>query len=228
MSEGAVPTPLDRADTFAGRSVEVLRGMILDGSLPAGDRLNEVQLSTSLGISRGPLREAIQRLASEGLVEMVTHRGSFVRSFTPGELTDLYELRIALEKHAVRLVAERGLPADLAPLTAMLGATDQLMADDEQKAYPSELDFHAQLVGLAGNEPILRAAVRVGQQIQMARARSARQPERARDALREHHEILDAIAAGDGETAATLMHEHLRRSLDSALAVLGSGGASGR
>src|SRR6266849_3470977 len=91
-----LPLPLERPEqTFSGRAVNVLREMVLSGRLRAGERLNEVELANALRISRGPLREAIQRLRSEGLLTAVSGRGAFVRSFSDDELRELYEVRIA-------------------------------------------------------------------------------------------------------------------------------------
>jgi DNA-binding GntR family transcriptional regulator len=123
VTEQTRPPKLGRVATYAGRSLEVLRTMILDGTLAPGERLNEVHLSQALGISRGPLREAIQRLASEGLVEAVTHRGVYVRSFSARELSDFYELRIALETHAVRLAARYSPQDRIDELGQMLDET---------------------------------------------------------------------------------------------------------
>lgn len=226
-----IPAPLERvANTFAGRSLEVLRNMILDGALLPGERLNEVELARALGISRGPLREAIQRLTSDGLVVAVSHRGAYVRSFDAAELAELYEVRIALETHAVRLAARRADAGDLADLQEMLRLTEEVLEPGGASAYPSELDFHQRVVALAGNPMLLAATVDVHQKIQLARARSGRQPERAMRAFEEHRDVLGALLEGDGEAAAALITAHLEHSLQSGLALLrsdSSGAAAG-
>lgn len=219
MSE-QTPAKLGRLATYAGRSLEVLRGMILDGKLAPGERLNEVHLSQALGISRGPLREAIQRLASEGLVEAVTHRGVYVRSFTPHELTDFYELRIALETHAVRLAARHAPQQRIDELTHLLDHTETSMGNDATRAYPADQDFHARLAALAAKPPLITALTEVDRKIQLARARSANQPHRARTALDEHRAIVAALATRNGDHAATLLEAHLTSSLTNAVAVL--------
>lgn len=209
--------PLDGVSTYAGRAVEMLRTMILDGTLRSGERLNEVHLAQSLGISRGPLREAIQRLASEGLVGVISHRGAFVRAFDSEELADLYEVRIALETHATRLVAKSASREDLTALAESL-----VDAFEVGNAYPPELDFHTHLVRLTKNEPLLQATIEVGQKIHLARSRSARGPARAEAALTEHREIVASLLDGDGNTAAFLLTEHLSKSLKNALMLLSS------
>jgi DNA-binding GntR family transcriptional regulator len=217
VSEQSRPSKLGPVETFAGRSLEVLRGMILDGTLSPGERLNEVHLSQALGISRGPLREAIQRLSSEGLVEAVTHRGVYVRSFSARELSDFYELRIALEAHAVRLAARYAPQERIDELTAMLDETETSMGTG---AYPADHDFHERVARLAANPPLLAALTDVGRKIRLARTRSAYQPRRARVALDEHRDIVTALAERDGERAATVLEAHLTSSLTNALALL--------
>lgn len=220
MSEQTRPDKLGRMATYARRSLEVLRDMILDGTLSPGERLNEVHLSQALGVSRGPVREAIQQLASEGLVEAITHRGVFVRSFSARELSDFYELRIALETHAARLAARYAPQDRLDELGGMLDETESSMGQDTLGAYPDQPDFHARLVRLAANPPLWEALTDVERKIRLARARSAHQPRRARTALDEHRAIVVALADRDGDHAAALLEAHLTSALNSALAVL--------
>lgn len=214
-----LPGPLERPEeTFSGRAVDVLREMVLLGQLKPGQRLNEVELANALGISRGPLREAIQRLRSEGLLTAVSGRGAYVRTFTAEALRDLYEVRIALEAHAVRLVAQKLGAEGLAELRELLDATDHSVATDQ--TYPQDLDFHQRVVALADNPALLDTVTEIHRQIHLARWRSGHVAVRAKQALEEHRQVLDHLAAGEGEEAAAVLTEHLRHSLQSALEVL--------
>src|SRR5262245_8309178 len=124
----SLPDALERSGmTVADRSRAVLREMVLDGRLAPGQRLNEVELAAALGISRGPLREAIQRLASEGLLTTISHHGAYVRKIDGAELRELYEFRVAVETHAVRLAATRVSQADLDGLRLMLDRTAEIL-----------------------------------------------------------------------------------------------------
>jgi DNA-binding GntR family transcriptional regulator len=220
-----LPAPLERhTETFSTRTVEVLRDMVLTGKLRTGERFNEVELANALGISRGPLREAIQRLRSEGLATTVTGRGTFVRTFTPRQLEELYEVRIALETHAVRLAASDLDGESTRELHQLLDDTGKLLANDQ--AYPRDLDFHLQLVALSGNQELVQATVTVLRQIDLARSRSGREPSRAQAALTEHHEIVELLDRGRAEQAAKALVKHLRSSLRSALSVLESDGSA--
>ena len=214
-----LPAPLERpVDTFSVRAVVVLRDMVLTGKLRAGERLNEVELANALGISRGPLREAIQRLRSEGLLTMVSHRGAFVRSFSDDELRQLYEVRIALETHAVRLAVRENSSSGIRDLRDLLVATKEAMVTGP--AYPRDLDFHRKLVALTGNQALIDATTDVHRKIDLARSRSAYRAARARDAFAEHEKIVYHMANGRAETAAKVLTKHLLSSLESALAIL--------
>lgn len=216
-----LPSALERpSHTFSSRAVDVLRSMVLRGQLASGERLNEVELAGALGISRGPLREAIQRLISEGLLTAISGRGAFVRTFTPESLGDLYEVRIALEVHAVRLAAAAAGQDDIAELRSMLDRTGEAVTGGS--SYPEALDFHERLVALSGNSALRAAATEVHRQLSLARSRSGQVSERAREALDEHGAVLDQVARGDADKAADLMTLHLRSSLRNALEVLRS------
>jgi DNA-binding GntR family transcriptional regulator len=213
--------------SLANRGAGALRDMILNGVLGPGERLNEVELSTALGISRAPLREAIRDLASQGLLTIVTHKGAFVPSYTADDLRDIYEVRIAVESHAVRLVALRNSPADIAELITLLDRTEEEVRRSGSRAYPESLDFHGRVLELTGNQHLNEISTSVGQKIQLARMRSGHRPERAQVALDEHREIVDSMGS-DPDAAAALMIRHLQLSLASVLRVSETSPESGQ
>lgn len=220
MPEPDITRRLRRDNTFSYRTESVLREMILDGTMLPGQRLNEVALASSLGISRGPLREAIQRLTGEGLLTAVSHRGAHVRAFERSEVIELYELRAALELHAVRLVIERASDDDLCDLESMLSETQHQMALTGKREYPQQLDFHLQLVRLGGNQALTRAALEAHRLIALARSMSAHVPMRARAAVVEHTDLVASLRDRDADRALMIMSEHLAHSMQSALAIL--------
>lgn len=220
-TSGKIPGTVVQSANYADQVSQILRRMIFDGQLRIGQRLNEVEISSSLGISRAPLREAIQALANEGLLMTVPNRGSYVRTYTPDELGDLYELRIAIEVHSLGLTAVRANPDELHDLDTMLDDTRERMDSEEQSLhYPEELDFHLRLVGLARSPELLGAARSVHQRITLARSRSGHQPHRAKDAFDEHRELAGRLRAGDAVGAGRLLERHLRESLANALSIL--------
>ena len=206
--------PLKRPDhSLAHQSMDTLRELILTGALRPGERLNEVELAAALGASRAPLREAIQRLASQGLLTVVNGKGAFVKDFTAEDLGELYELRAALETHAVRVGAERSARQDLVALNSILDATEAVFLESGEQSYPDDRDFHAALVALAGNSRLADAARGVQDLLQIARLRSGHSPTRARAALAEHRKVVDRLLASDGDGAAVILQRHLDASL---------------
>lgn len=190
----------------------MLRRAILDGIFAPGQRLNELELSQSLGISRSPIREAFQSLAKEGIVTLVANRGAFVAEFDLREIEELYEVRNALEVEAARLAALRADEHDLSLLQQAL-AMNRLALGGDRESYPPDLDFHDHLVDSVRNPRLAREIAEVNQLLRVARARSGFVPERARAAYEEHVAIYEAIADGDPERAATEMRNHLNECL---------------
>ncbi len=207
-------TRVERAN-IREQAASILREQILDGTYEPGARLNEVEIADAMGTSRGPLREALQRLAAEGLVDLVPNRGAFVRTFSPVELKQMYEFRQIIESGAARLAAQRASASDVAALRSMLDETDQLLGMTADVAYPATPDFHHRILELSGNAALVRAGTELQTQVHIARQSSGRRPGRARAAFEEHAGIVDAIEARDGDAAAEAMARHLAHSLAS-------------
>jgi DNA-binding GntR family transcriptional regulator len=197
-----------------------LRAQIVEGQIPPGERVNEVVLAQQLSLSRGPIREALQRLEGEGLIEIVPKRGAFVRSFGKQELGDLYDVRIALEMMAARLAATRRIDEDIVSLRESLAEAKREL-ELTGHHYPPELDLHRLLVESARNPELARILGVVNQQIRLCRARSGWEPVRAQQAFREHNNIIKAVIRGDPEAAAAAMHVHLANALRSIYELFG-------
>jgi len=215
--------PIERiGHSFADQVEEALRQQILSGRHAPGDRLNEVEIAGELGVSRGPVREAMQRLARDGLVEVKPHRGAFVRNLEPAEIRRLYEVRIVLECTAARLAAERRTSEDIARLTALLdSSTEALNLSGDDPHYPHHLDLHELVAVVSGNDRLHRIVVQINQELKLVRAVSGFRPERAPRALVEHGDVVAAIVAGDGARADEQMRLHLMQSLDNTLRLAG-------
>jgi DNA-binding GntR family transcriptional regulator len=210
---------LPRQTTFSNQSAAVLKQMILAGELKVGQRINEVEIANALGISRAPLREAIQALVNEGLLVAIVNRGAFVRTFSEDELEDLYELRIALELHALSLAAVRASPEQLDELDMFLDETGSRMGAAEARHYPGELDFHLRVVELSRSRELLASASSVNQRISLARSRSGHEPERAQHAFEQHRAIVRNLRKKELSAASGLLQLHLRESLANALII---------
>lgn len=192
-----------------------LREEILAGTLPAGTVLAEVEQSTRLGVSRTPLREALSRLASEALVSTHSGRGVVVTDVTIERVNELFEVREALEAQAARLAARRRDPAVFEQLQREFRTAHELLGtDDELRDYyalVSRLDDA--IDEAAGNAFLVSTLAGVRTHIARIRRLSHDNPERLRDAAREHLAIVDAIVDGEESLAANATQLHLYKSL---------------
>jgi DNA-binding GntR family transcriptional regulator len=207
---------LERTPGLASRAVDAVRGLILEGAFPAGSRLNEVELAGVLGISRAPVREALHRLAAEGIVTLVPRRGAYVRRFNGDELKELYEVREALETMAARLAATRATTEHTDALFAVLRSTGLAISAGSDQSYPLDLDFHSAVLDASGNGHLRKSGREVQLALHLARARSGNDPRRAREALGEHRTVAEAIRDNDPSGAAAAMSLHLQHSFERA------------
>lgn len=194
---------------FSDDLTRILRERILSGDLESGDRLNEVKLAEQYGISRSPVRESLQALAAEGLVQLVAGRGAFVGGLDADEVLELGQVREAIECHAARLITERASAADIDELAR---SVDELEDGD-----PDE-DFHRVLLRLSRNTKLEQLGASTAAQLRLARSRSALRPGRLAEAAAEHREIVAAIRTGDVEQATAAMRAHVAAATESASA----------
>ncbi|MDQ7820937.1 MAG: GntR family transcriptional regulator [Armatimonadota bacterium] len=212
-----VPT---RAPTIARRSsvplqelaYSRLRADITNGALPPGASLREEELSRHLGVSRTPLREALRRLAEEGLVEVSPYRGARVVRLNTDQLEELFEAREALEGMAARLAAVRMPLSRIRQIHQRLQSRLREVGRRPGKYHPPRLDFHLEILQASGNRTLAILAERLYARLALARALSGAFRERAEPAAREHLDILAAIRRRDPEAAERLMRRHIRRS----------------
>jgi DNA-binding GntR family transcriptional regulator len=211
-SESALSRPARLENlTLWQRVYDHLREEILTGRLKPGAELGEVPLSEQLGVSRGPLREAIGRLAAEGLVTVRPRRGAVVRSLSKGEFLELYQVRESLEAMAVRLAVPRLTPDDFATLQQLI---DAMAANAERNEvaefFEANAAFHSHLVVAADNGKLREIYGQLLGQIGRYRMRSLILRGNLHRSVAEHAAILRAAKRGDAERAAHLMAEHVR------------------
>jgi DNA-binding GntR family transcriptional regulator len=187
-----------------------LRQEILDGAFEPGAILLETVLSARYGVSRTPVREALGRLAQDGLIERST-RGFRIKDRNPEEILEIYEARIALEARSAELAAGHRTDYDLARMTHLV-AERQAAADPDDFG-PLNNRWHDAMRLSAHNTTISDLLARVDSLLLLYRPRAVTRPADDRSAV-EHAEILDAITAGDAAAAGALMSEHLLRMRD--------------
>lgn len=220
-------SPIDRSNlTLADRVEARLREQIVQGERPTGSRLNEVEIAADLAVSRGPVREALQRLAHAGLVTLESHRGAFVRRLELGEVRELFEVRIALECEAAELAAARISQAGLDELARLQEASVSEVSQHPRPSPFDHLDLHSLIVHEAGNGRLQRAVAQVNVELRLARSRSGAAGERAKEAVNEHRELISCLTARDGEGARAAMKRHLHASLHNTMQLLTAAGES--
>jgi DNA-binding GntR family transcriptional regulator len=201
-----------------GRVVTELRDAILTGELAAGARLHQADLAARLGISRIPVRDALQRLAAEGLVDIRGRAGTFVAPLTVADLEELYELREAIEPVAARL----GLPnVGRAQLLQMEQLHQRLARERDPREWMQlNTAFHAQLHGHAGR-PRMIALVEHLRRLTDRYLHLHLAVLGGVDRLQqEHQQILDATRDRDGAAVAECTHIHLASSHEFVLSYL--------
>ncbi|GGN30412.1 GntR family transcriptional regulator [Streptomyces fuscichromogenes] len=206
LPQGAVPK-LERPGPLRDRVYEALLELITTRALQPGQHLVESELAGHLGVSRQPVREALQRLNTEGWVDLRPAQGAFVHEPTEAEADQLLTVRTLLEAEAARLAAANAGSAGVAALESLCAEGEQAVAADEvDEAVALNAAFHAKIMDLAGNTVLAGLAAQVDRRVRWYYTPVARQ--RGRQSWIEHRELIAAITARDEQLATRLMREH--------------------
>ncbi|WP_328449404.1 MULTISPECIES: GntR family transcriptional regulator [unclassified Amycolatopsis] len=202
--------PVSRESTAAVIARQ-LRDAIMTGTLPPGTQLGETDLAARFQVSRGPLREAMQHLVSEGLLRSERHRGLFVIDLEPGDVYDIYAARSAIERAAM-LRAIRGGERDR--IAAVLERTVVEMAaaasdDDPSALSTADLKFHEALINASGSKRLVRMARTLLIETRMCLTALQGTYQRVEERVDEHTKLIQALRDGDEETALTLLDAHM-------------------
>jgi DNA-binding GntR family transcriptional regulator len=202
--------------TLVDRVYRVLRERILQGAYEPGQKLNLAQLARDLQVSNTPVREAMARLERVGLVEVIPYCGPKVKRLSPAQVADLYDVRIALEELAVRLVAQSQDHGVLQGMAAVLEAHARACReDDAEAAIDADRAFHDALVQASGNSVLLEMLPTLSDRARLlielnVPSRSERMDrEAALRGLHGHQRILESLRAGDQEGAAQALRREL-------------------
>jgi len=200
-----------------------IEAAILSGELPLGSALNEKQLSDSLGVSRGPLREALRGLEGRRLVERVPNVGARVVRLSEKDIREIYQLREMLEGAACR-IATGAMP--LAQRKALLesarDAVERIGSKANAYTFDGDLGFHSRVPKATGNQRLLDILNGdLFYLLRVFRLRSHTLPQRPLRAWQEHLAIAEAMVAGDGAQAEELMRLHVRNAAQQAIDVAG-------
>lgn len=206
--------PVPRRSTVEIISDE-LRAAIMHGSLSPGTQLGEADLASRLGVSRGPLREAMQRLVQEGLLRSEPHRGLFVITLAEKDVEDVYLSRLAIERAACQMIMQRNRGEALVRLTEALDAFVDV-ADKRDRAAISDADqsFHQVLVAASGSPRLERMAQTLLVEARMCLGALQEKYPEPEDLVEEHRRIVEAISDGDEERLLRLIEDHMTDSIE--------------
>ncbi len=211
-----VPHPtiaLLQSSSLASAVQSELERMILDGDLSPGEKLGEVALSTRLGVSRGPLREAFRMLEEAGLLRTEKNRGVFVRDLPVAEAAEIFDLRAAMDELVGRRLAETIQPAALKEIRGLVDQMEQAVkASDPPRYHRLNLAFHDRLVELAGNGKLTSVYRKLVKELSLFRRLNLGDGVLMPASVGEHRQIVRAIAAGDAAAAGKAMYDHAMES----------------
>lgn len=187
-----------------------LEQRIVEGELSNGKRLDETELSGFYGVSRTPVREALQRLAESGLAEHLPRRGTFVRSPSLSQLVEMFEVMAELECMAIRLAARRATSNDIDALEKdNETCRAAVAANDTKKYYEINARLHGRIYQMSGNSFLAIEARRLHDRLRPFRRLQLRVRGRMEESMAEHDIILAALRDGDADRAMETMKKHI-------------------
>ena len=206
------------AHTLKEGVTEILHRSIIDGSIAPGSELNLAQIASQLGVSRGPVREALAQLQHEGLIQSVPYKGVVVTAMTRRYVEELFSVRAGLEVMAVQRAVERASAADLHGLQSIVeGMRVAAQENDLPQMGILDIAFHDAIVLMAEHDVLYKLWKLL--EIGVQRCLHARYRRYASPILivGSHPAIVDAIASGDAQAAATILHEHIAEAAERVL-----------
>jgi DNA-binding GntR family transcriptional regulator len=194
------------------RAYAEVKRRILSGEYPAGQILSERQIAQELAMSKTPVHAALERLEADGLVTVAAQQGIIVRTISPQEMADHFEIRQALEPFVVEQLADRLTPDQARALGQNLRENRlAVRARDIEANVRLDAEFHLMLCESLGNREITRVMAQIREKVHaVIHLISARHPARMADSLAEHEAIVEALLRADGPAAAERMRAHLR------------------
>jgi DNA-binding GntR family transcriptional regulator len=197
---------LARKPNLTERTYSSIKKGVLTGTFEPSFRLTEELLSSQLGISKSPVREALNRLENEGLIRIESRRGAFVREFTAKEISDLFNLRVVLELHSISIA--NITPKFLQCLKDSIERTEQILARGDRMAHVEEdLRFHRLIAEATANEELCGVFENIQQKSLLCRYKSYELS--ATSSPLAHKRIYEALASTDRTKAQAAMEDHI-------------------
>lgn len=200
--------------TLEEQVLERLREAILAGVFQPGSQLNQVQVAAQFGVSRGPVRAAVNKLEKEGLVHNIPHRGTFVTSLDRKTVSDLYSVRAVLEAYGVRLAVERCKPEDIEELSEIVDEMCAAARDGEvEKVVWLDFEIHEFFIQLSGNSFLLQTWSTIKAQVRRVLAFRHHSYPDIQDIADSHLPFIPLMRQKKADEAAGLMEAHIQDAL---------------
>ncbi len=203
----------ERPSSIREAAYKHLRAAILSGSLLPGERISEPALADTLGLSRTPIREALQTLAKEGLVDIVPHKGARVRQLSVKEIREVYEVRAVLESEAARLAACHATPDDITTIFESLGHLNALDSSDLTAQRQADMKFHSCFVAAGHNRTLERLFNDLQGSLSLLRSYTSNLSQTP-ETQAQHGAIAEAIRNKQPELAANAAKIHVLHFLE--------------
>ncbi|WP_127144643.1 GntR family transcriptional regulator [Pelagibacterium montanilacus] len=195
--------------------IDRLRELIVEGRVPAGERVNESELGRTLGVSRTPIREALKVLAAEGLVELSRNRGAIVPETTHAELRDTLLFMSAVEGFATEQAALNAQAAEIVQVRELHDAMiDAFERADRHRYFDLNQKIHLTIVELSRNQTLKPIHARLQARMQRLRYLGNDEPENWRVSVDEHKAIMEALERRDASDAGAAMRRHLENAIE--------------
>jgi len=201
-----------RVKTLHQEVAERIREMIRRGDMVSGQKVDEKRLCESLGVSRTPVRESLRILHSEGLIDLIPHKGAYISTPKIEEITDMFEVMGMLEGMCARLATERMSARDLKKIRSLHKELERHYANQDRERYLEDNHIlHVLIQELSGNKALQDVLNGLRQKILLYRHRQLYQKNRFDQSIREHREILAAFESGDARLAEISLKRHLEK-----------------
>jgi DNA-binding GntR family transcriptional regulator len=202
---------VDRPDSLSELALRELREAIIDGRLKLGDHLSEIRLSQMLGISKTPVREALQQLRREGLVKIDPQRGTSIFSIEDAEVDQILDFRSLLEVAGATKIFSSDRAAACRRMRAVVTAMSKALARGDVQSYRRlDADFHFVLIEESGNHYIINAYGLVAAKIGALRSRAHDDKNVVDSSLVVHSRLLELLETGDAKAFCVLLERHIR------------------
>lgn len=204
------PEPVRRAADSGDRAYHALRQALVDFRFRPGERIREARIASEMALSRTPVREALNRLASEGFVTLVPNRGFFVRALDIDDLLDIHELRAIVESAAFARMCRRADDAQIAALADYWQSVQPAYAaHDADAILEADEGFHMMIARASGNSEIVALLPTINARIRFIRRILIDHARHDDDLVADHTQIVAAALARDAEGGAVLMRSHI-------------------